>query len=312
MEVTTKNGLYDDDISALVADDEDRLWMSASNGMSYVPRAELLEFAAGKRDGVTSTPFRMMDLLRTFESQHGVQPAICKARDGRIWSSTTRGVVVVDPGKLQRVLPPTPVVIEDVVVNGREQSAIRIEKLPPGSTNLEFDYTALSFLARSRITFRYMLEGFDQDWVEAGSRREAFYTNLSPGQYRFRVVARNVDNADWEAAQAVALTILPHFYQTRWFPLLCAAAVGLAGWGAYRLRVRRIKEQMRAVIAERSRIARELHDTLVQGFSGVTMEMQALATRLSPSDDRGTLEEIIHDAANCLREARHRLPACVA
>ena len=229
---------------------------------------------------------------------------MCKTRDGLIWVSTTLGLLAIDPARLVRVLPPAPVVVEEVVVNGETRDPHEIGELPPGSSNVSFGYTALSLLAPMRITFRYKLEGFDNDWIDAGARREAFYTNLAPGNYRFRVVARKSDNSDWDNAEPVSFTIAPHFYQTAWFLPLVGVALGLASLGVYRLRVRRIKEQMRAVVAERSRIARELHDTLIQGFSGVTMEMQALVARLSPSDERGTLDEIIHDAASCLRDAR--------
>jgi signal transduction histidine kinase len=225
-------------------------------------------------------------------------------RDGRLWFSTIRGVIVVDPERLRRNAPPPPVVIEEVIVNGRSEHPGRIAQLPPGQKNLEFRYTGLSFLSPGRMTFRYKLEDFDRDWIDAGTRREAYYTNLPPGNYRFRVTASNVDATPNEAANPVAFTLAPHFYQRAGFIPLCAAAVALAAWLAYRLRVRRIKERLQAIVAERSRIARELHDTLLQGFSGVTMEMQALAARLPTSQERGTLEEIIRDAANCMREAR--------
>jgi signal transduction histidine kinase len=200
-----------------------------------------------------------------------------------------------------------PVVIEDVIVNGKSEAAgAEMLRLSPGPKNLEFRYTALSFLAPGRITFRYRLEGFDRDWVEAGARREAFYTNLPPGDYRFRVAAVNVDQTTNESgAGAVALAIAPHFYQRRLFWPLCAGVAAAGVWAAYRVRVGRIKERMRTVVAERSRIARELHDTLLQGFSGVTMEMQALAARLpATSTEREALEEIIRDAGACMREAR--------
>jgi signal transduction histidine kinase len=141
--------------------------------------------------------------------------------------------------------------------------------------------------------------------VEAGGRREAFYTNLPPGTYRFRVSAATQDGSWTEAAQPVSFTLRPYFYQTRWFFLsLLLSAAGIA-WIAFRLRLRHFRLQMRAVLAERSRIARELHDTLIQGFSGVTMQLQALMARLKHSPERETLEDIIHDAGACLREARH-------
>lgn len=299
-----RDGLYDDDIFGIVADDNGSLWMACSKGIFSVSREELLQFAAGAIASVTSTPFSPTDALRTIECQDGIQPAVWKMKDGRIWFSTIRGLLLIDPLHLQRTLPPAAVAVEEVKVNGKQEPLANLGALPPGPGNLDFRYTALSFVSPTRITFRYRLEGFDRDWIEAGGRREAFYTNLPPGNYRFRVMACNVDGVWNEASQPVKFAIEPHFYQTRWFLPLSLAGVALAGWLAYRMRVRRIKLHWNVVLAERSRIARELHDTLMQGFSGVTMEMQALAARLAPSRERGVLEEIIRDAGVCLREAR--------
>jgi signal transduction histidine kinase len=149
-----------------------------------------------------------------------------------------------------------------------------------------------------------MLEGYDRDWIEAGNRREAFYTNLPPGPFRFRVTACNADNLCNDQGAAVAFSLAPRFYQHAWFwPMVAAAFAGL-GWLVYQLRIRHLRERYDLILAERSRIARELHDTLIQGFSGITMAMQALAGRLRSSKERETLEDIIRDAATCLRETR--------
>src|SRR5205085_8272105 len=158
--------------------------------------------------------------------------------------------------------------------------------------------------APARISFRYMLEGLDKGWVEAGPRREAFYTNLPPGRFRFRVVACTPDGACNENASVVGFGIAPRVYQRSWFFPLCLVGVALAGGAIYQLRIRRLKERFDLILAERGRIARELHDTLIQGFSGVTMAMQALAGRLRSPQERETLEDIIRDAATCLRETR--------
>jgi len=251
-----KDGLYDDEIFGIVADGDDRLWMACSKGIFFVSRGELRKFAAGDPRGVTSTPFSPTDALRTIECQEGVQPGIWKMQDGRIWFSTVRGLIVIDPRRLERALPPPPVVVEEVKVNGQRQRPAEIGKLPPGRTNLDFRYTALSFASPTRIEFRYRLEGFDKDWVEAGSRREAFYTNLPPGDYRFRAAARTAAGAWSEAPNPLAFALEPHFYQTRGFLPLLVFLLGLAAWGAYRIRMRRIQVEWRAVLAERGRIAR--------------------------------------------------------
>ena len=198
--------------------------------MFFVARGELRDFAAGRIARLNSTPFSPMDALRTIECKAGVQPSVWRMHDGRIWFSTIRGLIVIDPSNLQRKLPPTPVVIEDVVVNGKNERPDQIARLSPGQTNLEFRYTVLSFATPTRTTFRYRLLGFDKDWIDAGPRREAFYTNLPPGGYRFELAARLMDG-DWQpSSQSLAFTIEPHFYQTRWFLPLCAALTAGAAW----------------------------------------------------------------------------------
>jgi signal transduction histidine kinase/ligand-binding sensor domain-containing protein len=299
-----KDGLYDDDIFGLVGDDHGRLWMACSRGIFSILLSDVEELIAGRQKQLVSMPFSPTDALRTIECQDGVQPAIWKARDGKVWVSTIRGVIVIDPERSQRKLPPPSIVIEEVRVNGQDTRPPQLQDLPPGQANFDFRYTALSFVSPNRLAFRYKLEGFDRDWIPAGARREAFYTNLAPGSYRFRVRAVSPDGVEHEAAQPVAFTLRPLFYQTAWFYVLLLSGLVATGWLAYRLRVRQIKERMQAVLAERSRIARELHDTLIQGFSGVTMQMQALAKRLHRSPEQQTLTEIIQDAGGCLSEAR--------
>ncbi|HWE94065.1 MAG TPA: two-component regulator propeller domain-containing protein [Tepidisphaeraceae bacterium] len=302
-----RDGLYDDEIYGIVGDDQDRLWMACSKGIFYVPRAQLRKLATREIKAVTSTPFSPTDAQRTIECKPGVQPAAWRMRDGRIWFSTTRGVIVLDPSRLQRGGPSMPVLIDEVIVNGRSERPGLLRSLPPGNTNLEFHYAALTLLAPNRVAYRYQLEGFDKDWVQAGARREAFYNNLAPGNYRFRVSAQKFDEPWIENEAPVAFTLAPYLYQRRWFFPLCGLLLAGVVWLGYRARVRRIREHLHAIVAERSRIARELHDTLMQGFSGVTMEMQALSSRLPESQERGTLEEIIRDAGTCLREARQSI-----
>lgn len=299
-----KDGLYDDDIFGITDDGKGQLWMACSRGIFSVSLGELERFANGATTRVASTPFSPTDAQRTIECQSGVQPGVWKMRDGRIWFSTIRGIIVVDPERTSRKLPKPAVVVEEVRVNGEKMSRQELAHLPPGRSNVDFQYTALSLASPGRITFRYKLAGFDNDWIEAGLRREAFYTNLSPGSYRFHVQAINSDGLVHEAMTPVALTIAPYFYQTKWFFPLLVLGIVSGGWLVYRIRLGQVKGRLQAVLAERSRIARELHDTLIQGFSGVTMQMQALTTRLPASPERATLTGIIEDASGCLSEAR--------
>jgi ligand-binding sensor domain-containing protein/signal transduction histidine kinase len=307
VDFSTKDGLFDDEIYGIASDDQGALWMAGSTGVFSISRRELLDFAAGKIHKVTSTPFSPLDGLQTVECKPGVQPAAWRMRDGWLSFSTIHGLIAIDPNHNQLKMAPPPVVIEGVAVDGRSQNLAAYpasaRELAPGDQNLEFRYTAPSLRSPQRITFRYMLEGFDRDWVDAGTRRQAFYTNLRPGDYRFRVTACNADGTCNETGTSLAFVLPARFYQQSWFYLACALLVAGLGRFAYVFRIRHMEQQFGAILAERSRIARELHDTLLQGFSGVTMEMQALAGRL-PDGPRQALRDIIHDAANCLAEAR--------
>jgi len=299
-----RDGLFDNEIYGLVADDLDRLWMACSKGIFSVSRKDLRRFAAGEIRKVTSTPYSPTDALRVIECKPGVQPGVWKMRDGRLWFSTIRGLIVLNPSRLTRNVPPPQVVIENPLVNGKPEQASLIGTLAPGQKNLEFNYTGLSYVAPTRITFRYILEGYDKDWIDAGTRREAYYTNLPPSKYRFRVTACNGDGLCNDAGSSVAFELAPHYYQRAWFLPSLIALAALLAWAVYRLRIRDLRERYDLIVAERSRIARELHDTLIQGFSGITMELQALLARLRSSEERSKLEDIVQDCASALRETR--------
>jgi signal transduction histidine kinase len=278
--------------------------MSCSKGFFRVSRSELLDFAAGKIRKVTSLPYSPLDGLRTIEGKQGVHPAGATTPDGRLWFSTTYGVLAFGPRLAVRDVPPPPVVIEEVSVNGETVDPGHIHNLAPGQKNLEFDYTAPTFVAPDRTTFRYILDGYDRNWTEAGTRREASYTNLPPGKFRFRVTACNPFIPCNETGTALQFELLPSFYQRVWFYPFCAVSLAMLGWLAYQFRIRQLRDHFRLVLNERSRIARELHDTLIQGFSGITMELQALLGRVRSPEEKQSLHEIIQDAGECLRETR--------
>jgi len=301
---TVKNGLFDDEVYGIARDAQDRLWMACSKGIFGVSRSDLLRFAAGQIPNFQSTPYSPTDVLRTIECKAGVQPAAWTMRDGSLWFSTIRGLLVIDPKNLLRKLQAPEVVIEEVTVNGQSERPADLNQLAPDQKNIEFRYTGLSYRLPGRITFRHKLEGFDKNWIDAGTRREAYYANLPPGTYRFRVTACNVDGTCNDAGSTVAFTLAPYYYQRAWFWPMVVAALGLAAWLVYQVRIRALKKHFQIILAERNRIARELHDTLIQGFSGVTMQMQALAARWPGSEDRKVLEEIVQDAGASLREAR--------
>lgn len=299
-----RDGLFDSEIYGIATDAHDRLWMACSKGIFSVPRADLLRFAAGGLKRIVSTPYSPTDAQRVIECKTGVQPAVFAMRNGELWFSTIRGLIVLDPNHILPNVPPPPIVIEDVIVNGEHEVPSHIGRLAPGRKNIEFQYTGLSFLAPGRTTFRYILDGYDKDWVNAGTRRSAYYTNLPPGTFQFRVTACNGDGVCNDTGSTIAFVLASHIYQRAWFWIFMAALIAMSGWLTYQLRIRRLREQFSLILTERNRIARELHDTLIQGLSGITMEMQALVARLRSPEERGALQEIIHDAGACLRETR--------
>jgi ligand-binding sensor domain-containing protein/signal transduction histidine kinase len=303
--VHVRDGLYDNRIFSILEDDHANLWMASSKGIFRVSAKELDDFADGKVQSVTSIPFSTGQLR--FECRSGVQPAACRTRDGRLWFSTTTGVVVVDPNHLARNKIATPVQITTLLLNGKRVNTGQNLHLKPSERNLEVRYAGLSFVAPEKVTFRYMLEGYDKTWTDAGTRREAYFTNLPPGDFQFKVLASNQDGV-WSAQPAaISFTVEPLLYQRRGFFPALALLLGLAVAAGYHQRVRRMQRQFNMVLAERSRIARELHDTLLQGLSGVTMQLHALWMRLPASKEKQTLGEIISDAGQCSVEARQSL-----
>ena len=206
------DGLFDNDIYGIVRDGQDRLWMACSKGIFSVARSDLRKYANGDIRRFTSNPYSPTDAQRVVESKPGVQPTVSITRDCRLWFSTTRGLIVIDPNQQRNTTAP-PTVIEEVTVNGESRNPNSIGRLGPVQKNLEFGYTGLSYLLPNRITFRYILEGFDKDWIDAGTRREAFYTNLPPGQFRFRVTACGVEGNCDEAGASVSFVRSPYLYQ---------------------------------------------------------------------------------------------------
>jgi ligand-binding sensor domain-containing protein/signal transduction histidine kinase len=299
-----RDGLYDNRIYSILKDDLSNFWFASSKGIFRVSEKDLEEFAAQKIQTINSIPFSTGQLR--FECQSGVQPAAYRSHDGRLWFSTSSGLVVVDPDHLLRTNVVPPVHITSIFVNGQRLEAAQ-KDLKPWQKNLEIRYAGLSFVSPEKMTFRYMLEGYDKTWTEAGTRREAFFTNLPPGRFRFRVEARNADGLQSRQDASAAFTIQPLIYQRAWFWPLMAVCIALLITGGYRLRIRRLQSRFDLVLVERSRIARELHDTLLQGLSGITMQLQALWMRLPISLERDTLADIIKDAGRCSSEARQSL-----
>ena len=255
--VRAPDGLFDEVIHAILADDADRLWMSSNRGIFWVARRELLEFAAGRRTSVTSTAYTERDGLRNREGNGGSQPAAMRSRDGRMWFATQGGVAVVDPGQIQQNRVPPNVVVEQVIAGGATLAAGAGQvTLGTAQRDLEIRYTALSFLAPANVRFRYRLEPYDNAWVDAGNRRTAFYTKVPPGRYTFRVRASNNDGVWNEQGASLELRLAPKVWETPAFRIaaVLTAALLVAAAVVWRVRLLRLRtEELGRLVDDRTR-----------------------------------------------------------
>ncbi len=233
------DGMPDDTEYSILEDDNKNLWMTCNKGIIRVAKSELNEFLDGKIPSITSAVlYGKLDGMRSSECNGGNQFPSIKANDGKFWFPTVSGAAIIDPNNIPRNSLAPSVVIEEVIVDKETYSPHNDEiTIPAGKTNFEFHFTALSLLFPGKVRFKYMLEGFDKDWVDAGTRRSAFYTNISPGSYTFRVKACNNDGVWNETGAELDFYFRPYFYQTWWFGLICLALVVGGAYQAYRIRI---------------------------------------------------------------------------
>ncbi len=279
--ISTQDGLPNDTIYRILEDGAGNLWMSCNKGIFRVGKAELDDFAGGRASSVSPVVYGTADGMTTRECSGGGHPSGWRGADGRLWFSTIKGVALIDPAGVRSNSQPPPVVVEQVSVDGEPVSASRKAELAPGKARFDFHYAGLSFVAPEKVRYRYRLAGFDKDWVEGGARRVAYYTNLGPGDYRFEVMACNNDGVWSRAPAAFEFTLRPHFYRTPWFYALCALGLALVAAQLYFMRVRQMKARFAAVLQERNRIAREIHDNLAQEILGASVQLELVA-RLMP------------------------------
>lgn len=233
----SESGLFSNTIYSILGDDMGGLWMSSPSGIGYVSLRQLNDYSAGHLKKIQCRVFGTAEGMKIDECIGYWQPAAWKDLNGRLWFPTRGGAVMIVPGSF-RVNPlPPPVHIEDVTADGSMVPPDTSTVLKAGTSRIEFRYAALSFRDPSRVDFRYRLEGYDHEWIDAGNRRTTFYTNLPPGSYTFRVIACNNDGVWNESGASFSFVIRPHFYQTAWFTILLLLAAGGAAFGLYRLRV---------------------------------------------------------------------------
>lgn len=290
------------------------LWLHGADGIYRVPAASLAAWMRDTRREVDFKRFDALDGLHGHAPQLRPLPSLLRAADGVLWFSTGSAITLADPAAVARNPLAPPVTILGVTAEGRTYPTRNgaTLSLPQGASNLTVAFTALSLAMPERVRFRYRLEGVDRGWQEPGARRAASYTNLDPGTYRFRVTAANEDGVWNPAGATLDIRIAPAFVQTVWFALLLALGFAALLYGAYTLRVRyltrRMRERLHARMEERERIARSLHDTLLQGVQGLVMSFDAHAVQVPPgSRERDHLERGLGLARRLLVEGRNQI-----
>jgi signal transduction histidine kinase/ligand-binding sensor domain-containing protein len=314
---TSKDGLFNDGVFQILEDDNGNLWMSCNRGIYRVAKQKLNDFADGKIARIESNAYDKADGLLETECNGGQQPAGMRARDGKLWFPTQRGVAVIDPRAIKTNPQAPPVLIESFAANGVTATTLgAVIDVSPNTENLQIAYTGLSFIKSDQVRFKYRMSGLDSDWVDADTRRTAYYSHLPPGDYVFTVIAANSDGVWNNQGASIRVHVVPRFYRTGWFLALSVALFGSVIFLAYRWRIAQLKKDRAAQQtfsqqlieseeAERKRIAVELHDGL--GQSLVVIKNRALMGLNKPEDHERMLAqmgEISEAASAAMSEVR--------
>jgi signal transduction histidine kinase/ligand-binding sensor domain-containing protein len=308
--LTSSNGLPCNAVHWMMEDDAHSVWLETACGLVRIARPELDAWAADPKRTIQATVFDYSDGVRSHSFASGYSPRVAKSTDGKLWFPTFDGVSIIDPSHLALNQLPPPVEIEQVTADGKTfwqdlsgDASSSHPRPPPLVHDVTIDYTALSLVAPDKVLFRYKLEGVDRDWQDVGNRRQAFYTNLAPGKYRFRVIACNNSGVWNEQGASLDFTIAPAYYQTNWFRTLCALTFLAMLWTVYQLRVRAferrqeilekhqteiraLNEQMiEAQEAERMRIAGDLHDGVLQQITSLVLRLGKVRRQVPPDSE---------------------------
>ncbi|MYM24349.1 histidine kinase [Duganella sp. FT135W] len=307
-----RNGEMFRGVSGIARTAQGDLWLFGTEGLSRVSAQQVALAQRQQGHEVEYERFDAHDGLLGAASQLRPMPSLVLGDDGLLWMATANRIHWIDPSHITRNPVPPAVQVQRLAIGERRYSPLPGLVLPKSTSSLRLDYTALSLGVPERVRFRYRLDGVDNDWQDPGTRRQAFYTNLDPGDYRFRVMAANEDGV-WNPEEAqLAFSIPPAFTETAWFKLLCALALGLLLWIAYRLRMQHVTRQLRRRLEdradERERIARALHDTFLQSVQGLMLRVQTLIKRLPPGSEAALLvEKILNQADEVLADGRNQL-----
>jgi signal transduction histidine kinase/ligand-binding sensor domain-containing protein len=299
-------------VSGIIQSNDGELWLNGGAGITQISAQQIGAFVNDPASRVDVDTLNGDDGLNGLAVQIRPLPTAAEGKDGRLWFTTSVGAFWIDPKHMHRNTHPPTVIIQSIFAGASNYPAADGATLPVRTSNFAVQYTATSLANPSRVRFRYQLEGVDAEWQDGGNRRQAFYTNVQPGPHRFRVVAANEDGVWNEAGAEIAFAIAPAFYQTNWFRVLVAVVLLICFWQLYRLRVHQLTTQVRgklnARLEERERIARELHDTLLQSTQGLILLFQSFAARVGrPDPMRGQMEAALDQADQLLNEARDRV-----
>jgi signal transduction histidine kinase len=305
---TTAEGLPANGAFQILEDAQQRFWICSNSGIYRVTRSELDAVAAGGRRTVTAVRYGRDDGMANQECNGLSRPAGIRAADGRFWFPTQGGVAVVNPATLANTLPP-PVALLDLKVGGVSSSSLDRIEIRSGSTSIEVQYTALTFVRPELAQFKFMMEGLETDWNDAGTDRTARYARLPYGDFRFRVIAANREGVWNETGAGIDIVVIPPFWRTTWFMWLMIAAVGVAAYGGHRWRLAGIerKQAVQQAFArqlidsqetDRKRIASELHDGVSQTL--VVIRNWAAGRRIgdiaeAASQALGEVRNVVHD-----------------
>lgn len=301
-------GLASNVICHIADDGRGNLWLSTHHGILRIAKSELNRCADGLVRTVFPRVYDRSDGLPTIEYSGGMQAAGCTTTDGRLWFTSSKGLITVDPTRIQTSPTPPALAIESIRVDSRVIGVLEATSPPlqlgPDHQHLEFDYTALSFIDPSKVLFKYRLDGLDHDWVEAGTKRTASYSHLPAGSYRFHVVACNNDGV-WNMEGATfAFTVLPYSWQTWWFRSLAALIVLTVVASAVRYETRRRMqrkmerlEREHAIERERARIAQDIHDDIGASLTRITMLSQSVRSELNQPEHAASVLDGIYGTA---------------
>lgn len=301
---STADGLGANSIYQILEDKAGNLWTSGPNGISLLNRSELDAQAQSPTRHLSVAFYSLSEISGAIEIYGGTQSSGCITQSGEVWFPSNHGPIHIVPAQ-HSILPPPPVRISSVIEDGLPEAPSGALRLPPGMARVGFTFAPIRLRSQAGVRFRYRLEGFDHDWSAATTSRLAEYTNLSPGRYTFVVQAFEIDNPSNVSQAALDVTQEPRFYRTWWFITLNILLLGILVYSIYQFRVRQVRARFEAVLNERSRLAREMHDTVIQGCTSVSALLEAVSMEKQEGHSRSDLMDFARSQIrNTIFEAR--------